>query len=94
MGICGNEICKQKINAFGLFWRLMSLAIDHQQLSALQALWETKRGSREFPSRQDFDVFELGPWMGNLTVLEVIDNGMDCHFGYTAPISSISMGMR
>tara|TARA_Y100001968_G_C19407432_1_gene744470 strand:+ start:1483 stop:1908 length:426 start_codon:yes stop_codon:yes gene_type:complete len=80
MATCGNEICKQKINAFGLFWGLMSLVIDLQQLSVLQALWERKRGSREFPSRLDFDVFKLGPLMGNLTVLEVLDNGMDCHF--------------
>lgn len=58
----------------------MTLVIEHPKLSALQALWEAKRGAREFPSRADFDVLELTAWMGNLTILEVVDGGADFRF--------------
>lgn len=46
-------------------------------LAALHRLWSEKRGARRAPARGDFDIFELRPWLGFLTLIDVIDGGRD-----------------
>lgn len=55
----------------------MSHAPTHPQLRALLHLWSGKRGARRMPARRDFDVLELGPWLGHLHLVEVVDGGRD-----------------
>jgi hypothetical protein len=42
-----------------------------EKLTALLALWEQKRGIRPVPSRDDFPVGELRPWLGNLALIDL-----------------------
>lgn len=49
----------------------------HPKLRELLALWRAKRGARATPTRADINTIELRPWLGNLMLLEVIDNGAD-----------------
>ena len=46
-------------------------------LHTLYDLWETRRQGRRVPARQDIDVLELRPWLGWLTVMDMIDDGTD-----------------
>lgn len=46
-------------------------------LHSLYALWEARRGERPVPARQDIDVLELRPWLGWLTVMDMVDGGAD-----------------
>jgi hypothetical protein len=41
----------------------------------LVIFWETKRGPRLIPSRADFAVGELRPWIGNLALLDIQSDG-------------------
>lgn len=45
-------------------------------LRALYALWETKRGSRFMPSRRDFATVELQPWLNELHLVAVGQEGL------------------
>jgi hypothetical protein len=47
----------------------------HPLLRSLRDLWETKRGARPMPARADFDVLELKDWLGNLMLIEVLEEG-------------------
>jgi hypothetical protein len=58
----------------------ISQEIEHPKLSALDKLWREKCDTKSIPMRTDFDIFELVPWMGNLTILEVIEGGKDFYF--------------
>jgi len=49
----------------------------HPKLRDLHGLWQKKRGPRPFPQRQDLDVIELWPWLGNLMLIEVEGGGAD-----------------
>ncbi len=40
----------------------------------LLALWHLKRGTRILPARQDVAFEELGPWLGQLHLIEVLDD--------------------
>lgn len=42
----------------------------NQQLHALVALWEERRGSRTVPTRDDLPVKDLRPWLGSLALFE------------------------
>jgi hypothetical protein len=57
-----------------------SQEIEHPKLAALETLWRGKCGSKSIPARSDFGLFEFVPWMGNLTILEVIEGGEDFYF--------------
>jgi hypothetical protein len=46
-------------------------------LRSLYALWESRRRGRRVPARQDIDVLELRPWLGWLTVMDMVDDGAD-----------------
>jgi hypothetical protein len=47
------------------------------QLGALHCLWEAKRAAAPMPSRRDFTVEELGPWLGHLMLVDAIEAGRD-----------------
>lgn len=49
----------------------------HPKLRELHRFWERKRADRPLPRRNDFDVIELWPWLGNLMMLEVEGGGSD-----------------
>lgn len=51
--------------------------IGSDPIAALQALWESRRGRRSFPSRADFPVEILKPWLGRLQLVEIVRNGND-----------------
>ncbi len=40
------------------------------KLISLWHFWAQKRGARAMPSRADFDVTELKPWLGNLMLID------------------------
>lgn len=60
------------IAAFLEAGQTMPLPID-----ALYRLWEVKRAARAMPSRRDFMIEELGPWLGHLMLVDAIDAGRD-----------------
>ena len=41
------------------------------KLKALLDLWQEKRGTRPLPSRDDFPVSQLRPWLGNLALIDL-----------------------
>ncbi|MDE1939143.1 MAG: PAS domain-containing protein [Alphaproteobacteria bacterium] len=47
----------------------------NQKLESLKMLWEAKRSGRAMPSRAEFDVFELRPWLGNLALIDLAEAG-------------------
>lgn len=57
----------------------MSIRIGHPKLLTLHTLWRS-RCAEGLPARRDFDVMEFGPWMGNLQLLEVLDDGTDFQY--------------
>lgn len=48
--------------------------IAHPLLRRLYRLWLQKRGMRPAPSRSDFSIEELRPWLGHLMILDCLDN--------------------
>lgn len=46
-------------------------------LAAIYRLWRAKAGDRPAPSRADFDIVDLRPWLGFLVLIDVIDGGVD-----------------
>jgi hypothetical protein len=50
------------------------------RLAELYDHWDALRQGREMPSRGDVDVFGLKPWLGNLSLMSVIDGGADFFF--------------
>lgn len=53
---------------------------DNPKLGSLCRLWEAKRGNRLAPSRSDFTVTELRPWIGHLMVIDVLGAGQDFRY--------------
>ena len=41
------------------------------KLASLRALWDAKRQERAMPSRDDFGIHELKPWLGHLALVDV-----------------------
>jgi hypothetical protein len=54
--------------------------IPDPRLRGLFEYWESRRGGRDMPLRRDVDVLDLGPWLGNLMLIDVEDDG--CEFRY------------
>ena len=50
------------------------------ELDALYRLWESKRADRAMPGRRDFAFEDLGPWLGHLILVDVLDHGRDYAF--------------
>ncbi|MCW0232637.1 MAG: PAS domain-containing protein [Ferrovibrio sp.] len=49
-------------------------------LRELYELWAAKRHGRLAPSRSDFSVFELKPWLGHLLILDNLHSREDIRF--------------
>jgi hypothetical protein len=54
--------------------------IPDARLRALYEYWVGKCAGRPMPRRADIDVIELGPWLGNLMLIEVIDGGAEFRY--------------
>lgn len=52
----------------------------HPKLKNLYEFWSGKRAGRRMPSRTDFDTVEFAPWMGNLSLIDVVDGGRDFYY--------------
>ena len=52
------------------------LAVCGTRIAQFCALWEGKRGTRRMPSRRDFDVAELKPWLGWIAMYDVAANAL------------------
>ena len=52
------------------------LAICSARIAELYALWDAKRAGRRLPSRRDFDVAELKPWLGWIAMYDVAANAL------------------
>jgi hypothetical protein len=59
-------------------------------LKSFETLWHAKRGTRELPTRADFSVDDLAPWIGRVHVLQVLRD--DFKFLVFASMSMISVG--
>jgi hypothetical protein len=46
----------------------------------LYGLWTAKRGVRRMPDRADFSLTDLRHWLGDIHLLEVIDDGRDFRY--------------
>jgi hypothetical protein len=49
--------------------------LSDPRLVALYGYWEAKRAGRSMPTRADIDPLEMKPWLGNLLLIDVIDEG-------------------
>ena len=47
----------------------------NERLTALQALWDAKRGERAMPERRDFLAEEFRPWFGHICIVRVEEPG-------------------
>jgi len=56
------------------------LQIQHPLLQRLLDLWNTKCDGRLMPARLDFDVFELRDWLGNLMLIDVLDDASEFRY--------------
>jgi len=52
----------------------------HPKMLSLFEFWRSRCGERCFPKRSDFDVLEFAPWMGNLSLVEPVDEGRDYRY--------------
>jgi hypothetical protein len=46
----------------------------------LYSLWNAKRGTRRMPHRADFPTTDLRPWLGEMHLLEVLEDGRDFRY--------------
>lgn len=46
-------------------------------LAELYRAWRAKAGDRPAPSRADFEIADLRPWLGLLVLIDVVDGGAD-----------------
>jgi hypothetical protein len=67
----------ENASAFDLAAFLLAGCTMAPPLAALHRLWESKRAAGAMPSRRDFRVEELGPWLGHLMLVDAIDAGQD-----------------
>ncbi|MHA1567585.1 MAG: PAS domain-containing protein [Alphaproteobacteria bacterium] len=51
--------------------------IEKPRLKALFRLWDGRRNGLPMPDWDSFDILEMGAWIGNLTLLEVIPDPLD-----------------
>lgn len=51
--------------------------ITHVSLRGFYAFWRSRAESGRVPDRDRFPVEDLGPWLGNIQIVEVVDGGRD-----------------
>jgi hypothetical protein len=54
--------------------------IKTARLVELLAWWNARRGTRSMPSRTDFEVGDLKPWLGNIHLLDVEEGGAEFRY--------------
>jgi hypothetical protein len=54
--------------------------IKTARLVELLAWWRARCGGRKMPSRADFEVGDLKPWLGNLHLLDVEEGGTEFRY--------------
>ncbi|MCB9946347.1 MAG: PAS domain-containing protein [Rhodospirillaceae bacterium] len=54
--------------------------VQSEKVIALFRMWQDKRGTRTLPSRTDFDVAELKPWLGRLIIYDVLGDAEDFRY--------------
>jgi hypothetical protein len=69
---------------------MLELSSLPSRLRDFHALWDGKRAGRAFPARQDFAFEELGPWLGELHLIEVLPD--DFRFKVFAGKSAARLG--
>lgn len=52
----------------------------HALVRGFGELWETRRGNRPMPLRDDFRVEQLVPWFGHVLIMEAVDAGRDFRY--------------
>ncbi len=62
-------------------------------LRGLYDLWESRRQGRPVPARRDIDVLELRPWLGWLTVIDMVDGGADFVYRIFGSSQAAQIGM-
>ena len=55
-------------------------AVRHPRLGELYDLWNLARGTRAMPIRRDLDVLALKPWLGHLTLVDVLRPPLDFRY--------------
>jgi PAS domain-containing protein len=53
----------------------MEPEVASEAAQALVAYWDAKRLGRAMPARRDLDVLDLRPWLGRLSLYEVLGDG-------------------
>jgi hypothetical protein len=52
------------------------LPICGERIAQFFALWDGKRAGRRLPSRRDFDIAELKPWLGWIAMYDIVANAL------------------
>ena len=60
--------------------RIRADDIPDPRLRGLFEYWESRRYGRDMPLRPDIDVLDLGPWLGNLMLIDVLDDGREFRY--------------
>jgi hypothetical protein len=55
--------------------------------------WELRRGERRFPSREDFDPYDLKYALGTLTLIEVLSDPLDYRYRLCGSITVSRYGL-
>jgi len=53
---------------------------EAEAIQSFAELWHSKCGDDSLPARSDFPAEELRPWMGNLILMDVVDDGRDFRY--------------
>jgi len=64
-----------------------------EHLQALEAYWCLKRRGRLLPDRSGFGPLELRPWLGWLTVMDMVDDGADFVYRVFGTSQAAQIGM-
>lgn len=58
----------------------LDLRHAHPKLPELHSYWQGKLRGRALPLRSELDVTEFAGWLGNLSLVEVVDGGRDFYY--------------
>ena len=64
------------INDHGVIDGHKMLSVCSRRIADLYDLWDSKRAGRLLPSRCDFDIADLKPWLGWIALVDVLPNAL------------------
>ncbi len=67
--------------------------LQDPRLVSLYDYWNAKRGARRMPTRADIDPLEMRSWLGNLLLIEVVDNRFTYRLYGTKFVDSFGVDM-